>query len=477
MFDNKLTFLLGIALICLIAYAVTRIFPRINICIYDPPYLSAFMFLGYAAGMLYLPFSEPRNALFLSQVPLGDQKSIANVLAISSVYVFISVLFYFFGVVTAAKKFRIRSISKPSPASHRSNIILGSNFVLYLSCICFIIGFSYFLYYITVAGGIVSMLLSFSYFSHLAEELSLTTLPFNLMYLGLFLSLAHLVALRFLQKSLPWLSFSIFVVMLITCIFSFYVQARIYPMVGLIAVSLMSLTFPLNRPLRPPLSKRLIATLVILPILAAYVLLLRNENSLLINDFNSEVDGFSVSETFDYMTYQLIGRGNVVDLQQIAIIIHSWNYNNILLGATYFDWINNMLDLSDQPISVGIRTMQMYFPGRSGAPTPGILGELYVNFHLLSLVFIWLYGYLTTWYAIKCWPRGAAHSIVMHSICSSYFYVIIIKVDSTMLENLFVWIVPFATSTFFLRRFVPVKMHASLSYFHEASSNPQSTTS
>lgn len=245
--------------------------------------------------------------------------------------------------------------------------------------------------------------------------------------------------------------------MLITCIFSFLIQSRIYPMIGLIAVSLMSLSFPLNRPVRPPLSKKLITILMLLTALAAMVLLLRNENSQLINNLDSQVDGLSASGLFDYMAYQLIGRGNIVDLQQIVIIIHSWNANNVLLGATYFDWIYNMFDLLDQPVSVGIRTMQMYFPGRSGAPTPGILGELYVNFHLLSLLLFWAFGYITTWYSIRFWPRGSANLVVIHSICSAYFFVIIIKVDSSMLENLFVWIAPFAIVTFLLKYLVPIK--------------------
>ena len=87
--------------------------------------------------------------------------------------------------------------------------------------------------------------------------------------------------------------------------------------------------------------------------------------------------------------------------------------------------------------------MHMFFPGSSGAPTPGIIGEFYVNYNILCFPLIWLYGFLSSAFSYRFWPRGSAVSIVSYSIIVSFFFLIVTKVDTSLIDNLIFWIAPF----------------------------------
>ena len=338
--DGSLTFFLGILFSVFLLFVVLYIYPRFRITIFDPPYLVTIMFFGYAGGMLYFPQHDLNQALFLSKVPLGDEDDVRRLLLNSSVFVFIAVALYIVGALQAAKRFSyMRHLDfSVNIRSKRLNLILSSVQVQFLSLALTLLGFTYLVYYSRLAGGFWVMIESFSYYQHLVEEIGISTLPFNLMYLGFFLSLAHLVARRLLNKLISPFSILSCLASFLISSFSFLIQARIYPFIGLIVVALMSLSFPVNRPLQSRINKKYIFAMAMLPISAIIILALRNENSQSINGLASQIDLSNPSAIADYVLYQLIGRGNVVDIQQIAIVIKAWSPSDSLLGLTFFEF-------------------------------------------------------------------------------------------------------------------------------------------
>lgn len=466
MSDSSLTFFIGVIYTAIILVAIFYVYPKVKITIFDPPYLVTAMFLGYAGGMLYFPTHDLRFALFFSQVSLGSDRDVRGLLLYSSIFLIVAVTLYIIGVYQAAKNYQHLNYCDYSSCiySYRSNKILASRHVSLISLIISLLGSLYFFYYSRLAGGFGAMVESFSFYAHLVKEIGITTLPFNLIYLGFFLCLAHLVACRLMRRRISIYSLSICFFSFVVSVFSFIVQARIYPIIGLFVVGLMSLSFPVNRPIRWSPSLKLLSLLASLPVLSIIFLVLRNENSQAINNLASQFVFSEISEFIDYILYQLIGRGNVVDIQQIAIIIKAWPVAESLLGLTFFDWLVNMFNRSE-PISVGIRTMQTFFPGSSGAPTPGIIGEFYSNFNFLSLPLVWLYGYLSAAFSFRFWPRASAARIVSYSIIITFFFLIVTKVDTSLIDNLLFWLVPYWISVItlsMLAYFFPSYRRASL---------------
>lgn len=127
-------------------------------------------------------------------------------------------------------------------------------------------------------------------------------------------------------------------------------------------------------------------------------------------------------ERFNYILRALVGGGNLPDLQQLILIVNGLIEGRLQLtyGATFFDWIINLArsrigGADELPPSVGYRILHAYFPGKNGGPTPGIIGEVILNFGFLAPIALFGIGYgMTRIYAAMQKFKVAASVAILH---------------------------------------------------------------
>lgn len=383
---------------------------------YSPLSMFSIMYLGYAIGGFY--YSEATNYFgkfvgFLNLQP----STVVDLMRVSLVYAIICFLCFGLGYTIFKKRVKFKD-------SYDVNGFwcFYARYYHYLVIPFLIVGLVYWYWIAHVtAGGMLNMLMYFQAFRHLVEDAKVSTLPYHFYYAGIYLWLLAIhikgehVTKFFLFCSVVGLIINLSqgrITLAITFLFSqmFFFALKdenLRKKVFIYFVSLMSFAF-----------------------LVYFLRML--SNSLFIG---VEGDAFN-KNIFDV----IIGGGNVADLQQLVIIFHTYSINEAAVGLTYFDWIRNTIGqfFGMEPSSIGLTIKQLYIPESSGAPTPGAIGEAFVNFNIAGPLFMFFVGLAFAFIYKHVMKYGSPLLLLVYSIFLARFIFIYPKVDSTMLVN-FLW--------------------------------------
>lgn len=155
--------------------------------------------------------------------------------------------------------------------------------------------------------------------------------------------------------------------------------------------------------------------------------------------------GFDLSGKIDYVMRNLIGGGNVPDLQQIILIVKGLLDGRLSLeyGATYFDWLYNLLGSrigapNTGIQSVGYRILEVYFPAKVGGPTPGMIGEAIINFGIAAPIALFAFAYGMTLLYGAVVRSSSAFSKLIYCVFLIGIWALFLKVDSSLLLG-FLW--------------------------------------
>ncbi|WP_169327923.1 O-antigen polymerase [Pseudoalteromonas sp. NEC-BIFX-2020_015] len=383
---------------------------------YSPLSMFSIMYLGYAIGGFYYSGATHNFGKFVGFLNL-QSSTVVDLMRVSLIYAIICFLCFGVGYSLFKEKVRFKdsfSINGFWCFYVRYYRILVIPFL--------IVGLVYWYWIAHVtAGGMLNMLMYFQAFRHLVEDANVSTLPYHFYYAGIYLWLLAIhikgepVTKFFLFCSIVGLVINLSqgrITLAITFLFSqmFFFALKdenLRKKVFIYFISLMSFAF------------------------VVYFLRMLS-NSLFIGADGSALD----KNIFEV----IIGGGNVADLQQLVIIFHTYSVNEANVGLTYFDWIRNTLGqfFGMKPSSIGLTIKQLYVPESSGAPTPGAIGEAYVNFNIAGPLFMFFVGLAFTFIYKYVMKSGSPLLLLIYSIFLARFIFIYPKVDSTMFIN-FLW--------------------------------------
>lgn len=381
----------------------------------SPFLVFSLMYMGYSIGGLYYSQSDGYFGKFLGFMNYSKEyvESMLLVAALfSSVcYVFFAVGYCFFSSKKAGFEYQLKSsfdafllaVYKP------------------LAIVLLIVGFFYWIWVCQIlAGGVIDAFILFQVFPHLVAEHQVSTLPYLFYYAGVYLLLIGLL----LEKSK--IGFWFWIASIVGFLISIS-TARISLSVTYLFAQLY-LIYLVDK------NKRVvIVRFILLIVFLAFVVFFLRE----LSNYNyiGRAMILNVSSIFE----SIVGGGNVTDLQQIVIVLSTFEVADALLGATYFDWIINTFGVffGLDPSSVGLSIADRYVPESSGAPTPGAIGEAYVNFGFGAPIFMFFVG---LFFAIVKNLASKSHNIFVHFSYSCFvvnFVFLFPKVDSTMMANFF----------------------------------------
>lgn len=409
--------LLSFILLIIIGFSV--LFLNNNELVSPLSFFSA-MYFGYVIGGYYYSQSNGYFGKFIGFVNLSVIES-ERYLIIALIFSIVCYVFFVLGYcINNTKKVPLFDVKQSSFT------LFLKDYYLLLSIPLLAIGLIYWVWVSnTIADGILDSLILFQVFPHLIEEHKISTAPYLLYYSGVYVWLLGMVlSNKKVSSAFLIASFIGFVISLST--------ARITISVTYILAQLVFYYLVCFE------SRRRVLIIIISLIVCAFVVFFLRELSnyyYLHNDIQgSNFDAFR----------SIVGGGNVTDLQQLVIIFYSFDYNNVLLGETYLDWLRNSIGvlLGMEPSSVGLIVSKKYVPSSSGAPTPGAIGEAYANFSLAAPIFMFYVGYIFSYLHRVVLRSSNIFMLFAYSTFLVCFVFMYPKVDSTMITNFFWGSVP-----------------------------------
>jgi hypothetical protein len=373
------------------------------------------MYFGYVVGGYYYAQSNGYFGKFIGFVDLSRAES-ERYLMLAMLFSIVCYIFFVVGYSINNYKKTELFIIKQTPFTS-----FVKKYYLFLSLPLVTIGFIYWVWVSnTIAGGIIDSLILFQIFPHLVEEYEISTAPYLFYYAGVYVWLLGVV-LRGKKVS------SAFVVASLIGLIISLSTARITISVTYILAQLVFYYLVCFE------SRRKIFIITISLLASAFVVFFLRElsNYYYLHD---DIQGSDID-----ILRSIVGGGNVTDLQQLVIIFYSFDFNNALLGLTYFDWLRNSIGVlfGMEPSSVGLIIAKTYVPSTSGAPTPGAIGEAYANFSFATPIFIFLVGYSFSYIHAKVLNSSNIFMLFTYSTFLVCFVFMYPKVDSTMITNFF----------------------------------------
>jgi hypothetical protein len=390
--------------------------------VFSPLIVFSVMYSGYVLGGLYYSSSDESFGKFLDFLSLEREENVL-LMQYGLVYAIICYLMFCFGYFIFSRRSKRYFLVRPS-----GFVSFFERYYGYIVAPLLVMGLAYWYWVALVAaGGLLNLIVYFQAFRHLIADTSITTLPYHFYYAGIFLWLLGSIGKSGKVGFLFW-SFSFLgLIMTLT-------QGRIT----------LAITFLLSQIIFIALydsskEKGAVKIVVAILFLAFAVYFLRIASNYLFIEKDFDISNFDFFEI-------IVGGGNVSDLQQLAIIFYTFEFDNSLLGASYLDWIRNSLGavIGVSPSSVGLIIKGLYVPESSGAPTPGAIGEAYANFNFGAPILMFFVGSFFHFVRRFSFESGSLFWLLVYSVFLSRFIFIYPKVDSTMLVN-FLWgITPFA---------------------------------
>lgn len=393
-------------------------------------------FLAYAASGLYFVFFGFDRAFFLEEANISDD-DVYQYLNISMIYVLISFIFCNIGFFSSDVIWRTRGVIREEGEifpniKHIIFAFIGGILVI-------VGGFSWIYISLQMAGGVVSLFRNVAAFRYLAEDSGVSTLPYHLAYAGIMMWMIAFLSRRN-GKIIGLLFVPLGVIMILST--GRITQAGVFGLSSLLAYFVSK-----NGIVR---LKSLI--LILFPFMTSLIsyFFYRQFTSY---RFSGKEDGFSISgsgnyvnyiySVFDNILYNIFGKGNALDLQQISLILNGLDANLIeyKYGLTYFDWVFTLFDRNNV-ISVGIRVKEAFFPDMVGAPVPGMIGEAIMNFGYMFPVVLFIFCISSSClYYVYLSSRSVLVKVLYCKFIVG-FWAIFMKVDSSNVL-VFLWsIVP-----------------------------------
>ncbi|WP_322522345.1 hypothetical protein SR882_05580 [Guyparkeria halophila] len=392
--------------------------------VFSPLTFFSVSYLGYAVGAIYYSIAGGVGKFSILTGTEVEFWSYAPSVSLLLVLCFIG-----FGAGYLFGEFRIHGCrakppSREAAAGQKGKWLLSVyKPIVFISLFIGLVWWVYIAY--TVSDGLWQFIKEFQVFPHRVAEYGISTLPYHFYYAGIFLWLYVFLLKDESPGVLFWLLSLVGVLINLT-------QGRVM----LSATFLMSLLVALGV-FRPVLRARIVYLLLGVVVLAivAYVLRIYSNYSFIGKEFDL-FDGGLVSSVLG----SLVAGGNVPDLQQLVIITHGWPHGSGVYGLTYLDGFRNMFSglFGFEPSSVGLQIKELYFPDRSGPPTPGAVGETYYNFGMFSPLFFVFVGFVLAKIYRHVLASGSALLYIIYAIFLTRFVFMYPKVDSTMIVN-FLW--------------------------------------
>lgn len=391
---------------------------------FTPLFMFSVMFLGYGLGGVYYSYASDSFGKFVDFMAL-DTSSTVKLMEWGLIYATACYLCLSLGYWLAQSLTKGEAFVKRNTVEKGFIRFFSKNYMFLVVPLLFIGGL-YWVYITHVtAGGIVEAVILFQVFPHLIKDAGLSTLPYQLYYAGIYL---WILGIQISGKKVGW-GFLLFSILgFIICITTGRIMLSLtYLMAQFFFIALTN----------EHLKRRMILLFVAMMSVGVVIYFLRILSNYL---FIGENAGLFEGGFLDEFLFRIIGSGNVADLQQLVIIFYAFDINDLMLGSTYLDTIRNSLGgyLGLEPSSVGLMLKENFFPVTSGAPTPGAIGEAFVNFNFAAPLFMFFVGFV--FYRIHYFVLRLNNPILyfVYAMFLVRFVFMYAKVDSTMMAN-FLW--------------------------------------
>lgn len=446
-----------VASILLIALCLASAFLYRN-DILHPAFWANAVLSGYGVGGVFYHVYGVDRATFLNLAHFDQSRAPWLVAAIG--LVFLGWLSANFGFTAANRHGGFRHLPK-------GGVLAAVDSGSKRTFICFaaasmVLGFVYWLYFASaVAGSVAGLFINVAAVPYLVAKVGITSLPIHFFYAGALLWLASYIP----QASKAWVGL-IFLPLGMLVILSF---GRISAANAFALSGLLSFLFVVRGKVKWPIAVAALGVLMPLNIAfyffriySSYRYIGRPDDFPLMQDIPTSLDiptqdapagspvGFGIYQRITYILENLIGGGNVPDLQQIVLIVSGLFDGRLGLtfGSTYFDWLRNLLNarigVSGEEIhSVGYRILNAYFPDKIGGPTPGMIGEAILNFGPLFFVLVAALCYLVARVYLTISESSSVFAKILYCIFLLNFWALFIKVDSSLVLDLIWAIGPF----------------------------------
>jgi oligosaccharide repeat unit polymerase len=331
---------------------------------YSPIMFFSILFYGYSFSGLYFSFySNFHNARFFHYVS-NDFSTYDFKIALTSVicgYIMFLIGYYF------ALRIKVQSLNLDIKM-----LKLDSNSIRLMLYCLFLISFLYWINLsFTLASGPFDLLMNIGNYGTLQENNPTSTLPYHLAYLA-----SSLLFLGYLDKNK--IPFYIKMIILLTFIILIS-KARLAGAVVYFA-SFFVIYIIYNK---IKINYKIVMYVMLFFIILGSLFMARLYSNMAYIGKTIDMD------IFELMGIHLFGRTNLGDLQSIVFTYEYITKEGYLLGESFLDfttfWINKIFLLELNQTTVGNRLKDVFFNHVSGAPAPGIVSEVIMNFGILGL--------------------------------------------------------------------------------------------
>lgn len=417
---------LGLAIFAiLISSCISAI--RYSRDILHPAFWTSVAFLLYGVSFAYLYGYGIDGAVFLSLAGLTDIDADYLLLAAAAVLV------GKFALDAPQRLVRLPEVCvSPEPLVISNSGMLALR-ALALSLWC--VGFAYWIYVMMVlTGGSFDIFSGMAIWEYAIRDSGLTILPYHLAFVGCQLwFLIHIVQ----PNQSGWLPFLLYPTIFVMTLTTGRISASF--MLVLIPVFFAAFVKQGSLPL-----KKMGLPLVLAAIAIVALYFYRSYSSYVYIDKSEEfLQALTSGEVKTSFLGQIVGSGNISDPQQLILLFDALNSGMLkyLYGETYFDWLSDFTR-SAGPVSTGYRIHAVYFPDKSGGPTPGAIGEAVLNFGPLFFVPLVVAGVGAALFYQKARSSSSILTKFIYTKFLLHFWVLFIKVDSSLLSNLIWEVVP-----------------------------------
>lgn len=388
---------------------------------FTPVVFFSVLIYGYVFSGIYFSFYDNFDKAKLFQ--FVDIDFTIESLIMSQISVIVGYLFLLFGVFLT-KYIKVRTIE-----FEFKNFNINSKRIKTALIFLFLFGFLFWIYNsFKVANGPIDLLSKIGIFNSLLRD-KLTTLPYHLSIIG-----SSLLFLHYLKKNYTMPIYVYFIILgtflmllsnarLSGAVFylgSFFIMYSVYYKVKIDFKKLMYIGL-------------FFSFLLAMFFFRYYSNLAYIEKSISI----------SFIELFGQLFF---AQTNIGDLQSITFAYQYTDDKGYLMGESFFDftrfWIDRLFNINMESTSIGIRLKETYFSSMSGAPAPGIISEMIVNFGVFGIslgmlilgLFIGLISKLIN-------PLKSKINLIIY-VKFLFFMLALPKVDSSSIQGLILDLLP-----------------------------------
>lgn len=305
----------------------------------------------------------------------------------------------------------------------------NSDIIIYFLVTLFLISFFYWIYIsYKLSGGPIELLSNMGIYRLLLKENPLSTAPYILAYVS-----TSLLFLIYLYKKLK-----IPIYLIVIIILSFIMKVSTGRLSG-------AVFFLISFPLMYIIYYRYRINFKILLFAFVFVFFL---GGLYFYRFYSNLSYLGIemqSDIFKLIGEHFFGMANFGDLQSITFANQYTQDEGYLYGRSFTDfimgWICRVTGIETEIMSIGLRLREFYFSHIStGAPAPGIISEMIMNFGYLGLTIVmFLFGIITRVITLSVDYKISIFNLYVYTHFL-LFVMLLAKVDSSHVNSL-IWTV------------------------------------